>query len=88
MKYSLNKLAAALTLGLMTGLGLAIMTCVAVYTGYATHILELIEGVYPWYAVSYIGACWGLVWGFMDGFIGGFILVAVYNFFVKKLAKK
>ncbi len=88
MKYKIHALSAALTLGLLWGVGLALMTCVATYNGYAEHLFELMEGVYPWYAVSYVGALWGLLWGFLDGFIGVYICVLLYNFFVKKLGKK
>jgi hypothetical protein len=84
----LHPLSGALTFGLLWGLGFALMTCVAAYNGYAAHILEMIEGVYPFYAVSMTGALWGLLWGFLDAFIGAYLIIWIYNFFVKKLAKK
>ncbi len=81
-------MAAALTFGILWALGLCLWTLLAAYNGYGSELLELIEAIYPWYSISYLGALWGLVLGFLDAFIGVYVLVWIYNFFVKKLGKK
>jgi hypothetical protein len=63
------------------------MTLLALYTGYLSHISELLVGVYPYYEVSLMGAVAGLVWGFVDGFICGLITAWVYNLFAPGSAK-
>lgn len=75
----LSPKAVGLALGILTGLGLFIMTILAVYTSYLTHIVELLVGVYPYYEISLQGAAAGLIWGFVDGLIGGLIFAWVYN---------
>lgn len=84
----LHPMAAALTMGLFSAVVLFLWTLVSAYTGYGAEILELVETVYPWYTVSYLGALWGLVLAFLDGFIGVYVIIWIYNFFVKKLGKK
>lgn len=84
----IHALAAAFTLGTLWAVMLCLWTLVAAYNGYGSDMLELVEGIYPLYNISYLGALWGLLFGFIDGFIGTYVLVLVYNFFVKKLEKK
>ena len=85
MKTTLNPLAAALAMGLAWSLSLFVITLVSAQTGFMGNFLHLMEDVYPWYVVTNTGAFIGLVWGFLDGFIGTYVMVALYNFFVKKL---
>jgi hypothetical protein len=87
MKNQLNALAAALALGILSGLCLFVCTLLAFNMGVGAKWADLMTDVYPWYSVTTKGAFIGLVWGFVDGFIGGYITVALYNFFVKKLGK-
>jgi hypothetical protein len=84
-KAALNPMAAGLSVGIAWALGLFIMTLVAASNGYAAHILEMLQGVYPYYELSTAGAFWGLLWGFLDGAIGAYILVWLYNMLVNKL---
>lgn len=81
----INPMAAGLSVGILWGLALFILTLVAANNGYASHLFELMEGVYPYYELSTAGAFWGLLWGFLDGLIGAYILVWLYNMLVKKL---
>lgn len=78
-------MAAALTVGLLWAVCLFVWTFIAIKWQYGTGFLDLMSGVYPKYALTTAGAFWGLLWGFLDGFIGTYIVVALYNFFVKKL---
>jgi len=80
-----HPLAAGLSVGLIWGIALFIMTLISAQNGYAAHIFGLLEGVYPYYELSTAGAFWGLLWGFLDGMIGTYILVWLYNALVKKL---
>lgn len=87
MKTQLNALAAALSVGLLWGLGMLVCTVAALQWGYADEFMELMGDVYPGYDVSGTGVIVGFIYGFLDGFIGTWILVSVYNFFVRKLSK-
>jgi hypothetical protein len=75
----LSSKALGLTLGILWGLGLFVMTLLAASNGYAADQLGLLVGVYPWYEVTTQGAFIGLGLGFLDGFIGGWIIAWVYN---------
>ena len=88
MKFKLHPLAAALTVGIIWALSIAVITLISMQNGYGEGVLNLIAEVYPMYEISSTGILWGILWGFLDGFIGTYIVVAVYNFFVKKLGKK
>ena len=80
-----NAKAAAVAAGLLTSVSFLVLTLVAHYTGYATHLLELIVDVYPFYTVSVAGAFWGALWGFLDAAIGVWILVWLYNMLSSRL---
>lgn len=75
----LSPKAVGLSMGILGGLSLFIMTLLALYTGYLTHISELLIGVYPYYEISLQGAVAGLIWGFIDGLIGGLLFAWLYN---------
>lgn len=85
MKNKLNPMAAALAVGLLWAVCLFVMTFVAMKWQYGGTLSDIIASIYPKYALTTAGAFWGLLWGFLDGFIGTYIVVALYNFFVKKL---
>lgn len=87
MKTQLNPLAAALAMGLLWGVSLFVWTLLSLRTGVGAQCLELMTDIYPWYQITTVGAFWGLLWGFLDGFIGTYVVVALYNFFTKKLGK-
>lgn len=77
----LSPKALALTLGIVSGLAIFVLTLLALYTGYARHLVDLLVGVYPYYEVTLGGSFVGLVIGFIDGFIGGLIFAWIYNAF-------
>jgi len=87
MKNQLNALAAALSLGILSGLCLFVCTLIALKTGVGSKWLEVFSDFYPWYQVTAMGAVWGLIWGFVDAFIGTYLAVTLYNFFSQKLGK-
>jgi len=73
--------ALGLSLGIIGGLSIFLMTVLAAYTGYLKHWSELLLGVYPYYEISLQGSVAGLVWGFVDGFVGGVLIAWIYNVF-------
>lgn len=77
----LSPKALGLSIGLMWGFILCILTLLAFYTGYTKHLVDLVVGIYPYYSVTPMGSIAGLIWGFIDGFIGGVIFGWVYNLF-------
>ncbi|MFA6024765.1 MAG: hypothetical protein WC777_06260 [Candidatus Gracilibacteria bacterium] len=87
MKNQLNTLAAALSVGLLWGVGLLLWTLIALQWGMGVSSLELVMEWYPAYEITATGAFIGLLWGFLDGFLGTYILVSLYNFIAKKLSK-
>jgi hypothetical protein len=83
-KYAkLKPSALGLTLGLIFGIALWLMTLVSVSTGIWQNQLSLIVGFYPGYAITLAGSFFGLILGFVDGFIGGLIIAWLYNLFAK-----
>ncbi len=80
----LNAKALGLSLGLLWGFGVFLVTLISIFTGYLSEFLTLLEGVYPFYKASINGSLSGLVFGFVDGFIGGYLIAWIYNKFNKK----
>ncbi len=65
--------------GILWAVALFVWTLVALFTGYGENMLRLIEGVYPWYEISFGGAILGAIWGFIDGFVGCWLFAWIYN---------
>ena len=76
----LNKTALGLSLGLLWGLGLFVITVWVTLGGGGDHLL-LLSRFYIGYSISYVGAFVGLIYGFVEGFIGGWLLAWLYNRF-------
>ena len=76
----MDKKALGLTMGLLTGGAVFVLTLWSAYRCCGTH-LELLSQVYIGYHVTVPGAFLGLVYGFVDGFIGGWLLAWLYNRF-------
>lgn len=79
----LNAKALGLTLGIIWGACVFIMTIISIPTGYGGLVLAGVKSVYPGYTIGVGGAFVGLILGFIDGFICGYLIAFVYN----KLAK-
>ena len=71
----------ALAVGIIWGLGCALLGGITVFTGsYAHEAVEVLGSIY--YGMtpgSWVGALLGLAWGFADGFIGTLLVVGLYN---------
>jgi hypothetical protein len=84
----LSPKALGLSFGILWGVVVFAMTLLSVYTGYLSHIAELIVGVYPYYSVTVTGSVAGLVWGFIDGLVAGVIFGWIYNLFAPSALEK
>jgi len=77
MKLSIKGM--ALSLGVVWGLSVFIITILALQFGYGIELLIMLTGLYPGFAISYPGAFLGLIYGFVDGVLTGLIVAWVYN---------
>lgn len=79
----INTKALALSMGIVLGLAVFLLTVWFVIMGYSGVLLARLGGVYLGYSVSWIGAFVGFFYGFVDGLIGGALLGYLYNKFAK-----
>lgn len=77
----LKVLGLGLSLGILSGLAVFVMTLLALYANYGLGWFALTADVYPYYELSLVGAFIGLAFGFIDGFIGGVLIAFLYNLF-------
>ena len=82
----LRKSALGLSLGVVWGLAVFVVTLLAIMRGIG-HTLGLLGVYYLGYTVSYLGSVVGLVWGFVNGFVGGVLIAWFYDLFCKILYK-
>lgn len=75
----LKPVALGLTLGIIWGAALFLMTWVSYWTGYGGLFMDLVVSIYPGYAVSPLGSIIGLFYGFVDAFVGGLVVAWLYN---------
>jgi hypothetical protein len=78
MTQQLNKMALGISLGLLCGVSVGLVTVFVMLRGGGEH-LHLLSQFYIGYEISTLGAVLGLVYGFIDGFIGGWVLAWLYN---------
>ncbi len=82
MKLSIR--ATALTIAIVWGLGLYLITWwLILFEGTSTDV-AFISKIYRGYTITPLGSIIGFVWAFIDGAIGGVCIAWVYN----KLAEK
>lgn len=79
----INTKALALSMGILGGLAVFLLTVWFLIMGYSGDLLAKLGSVYLGYSVSWIGAFIGLIYGFVDGLIGGALLGFLYNKFAK-----
>ena len=77
----LKVLPLALSLGVLSALGVFIMILLALYADYGLGCFALMADLYPYLELSLGGAFIGLAFGFIDGFIGGALIAFFYNIF-------
>ncbi len=79
----INIKALALSIGIVWGLAVFLLTVWFLIMGYSGDLLAKLGSVYLGYSVSWLGAFIGLIYGFVDGLIGGALLGFLYNKFAK-----
>ena len=79
----INVKALALSMGIVWGLVVFLLTLWFLFMGYSGNLLAKLGSIYLGYSVSWIGAFVGLVYGFIDGLVGGALLGYLYNKFAK-----
>ena len=79
----INIKALALSMGILGGLAVFLLTVWFLVMGYSGILLGKLGSVYLGYSVSWIGAIIGFVYGFFDGLIGGALIGYFYNKFAK-----
>jgi hypothetical protein len=83
---SLRKRALGLSLGVVWGLAVFVVTILSTIRGMG-HSFVNINAYFLGYQVSYLGAFIGLAWGFVYGFVGGVLIAWLYDLFCKLLYK-
>ncbi len=79
----INTKALALSIGVIWGLAIFLLTVWFLIMGYSGNLLAMLGSVYLGYSVSWFGAFIGLIYGFIDGLICGALLGFLYNKFAK-----
>jgi hypothetical protein len=80
----LNKVALGLSVGIVWGLAIFLITNFRLLTGGEGQTLSKLGAFYFGYTYTHIGSLIGLFWGFVDGFIGGWVVAFFYNLFSKE----
>ena len=79
----INTKALALSLGILGGFAVFLLTIWFLIMGYSGNLLGKLGSVYLGYSVSWFGAIIGFAYGFFDGLIGGALIGYFYNKFAK-----
>ena len=83
----LHKRALGLSLGLVWGLTILLVTWWFLILGTPGEYVTKLHTVYIGYSVSWGGSVIGFIWGFVYGFIAGVLIAWFYDFFSKMLYK-
>ncbi len=76
----LRPLAFGVSIGIVSGVSLFLITLLSYFTGYGKLFLETVAlSLYPGYSISPLGALVGLVYGFIDLFAVGIVFAWLYN---------
>ena len=80
----LNAVATGLTVGVLSGLGLFLLTIILVIKGgpVVGPNLALLGQYFPGYTVTAVGSLVGFAYAFITGFVIGFSLAFLYNLFL------
>jgi len=79
----INIRALALSMGIVAGLVVFLLTAWFLLLGYNGSILAKLGSVYLGYSVSWFGSIVGFAYGFLDGVVFGALFGFIYNKFVK-----
>ena len=84
----LNVKAFALTVALIWGIGLFLITWWVIIFEGATGAKTVLGVVYRGYSISPVGSLIGLAWALVDGLVGGAIFAWVYNLIASRSSKQ
>jgi hypothetical protein len=84
----LNVKAFALTTGIISGVGLFLLTWWIIAFEGSTGEMTLIGRLYRGYSISPLGSIVGLIWAFVDGLIFGAIFAGLYNLIATRSSAK
>jgi hypothetical protein len=84
----LNVKALAITLALVWGVGLFIMTWWIILLNGVTGDVTFIGRVYRGYSITPLGSFIGLIWALVDGAVTGAIFAWIYNWFASRTQAK
>jgi len=79
----INIKALALSMGIVAGLAVFLLTIWFLLLGYNGSFLAQLGSVYLGYSVSWFGSIVGFAYGFLDGVVFGALFGYLYNKFVK-----
>src|SRR6187551_1984007 len=77
-----HKTALGLAFGMLSGLGLFVITAIHIATQAEGLPLYLLKQFFRGYSMTWPGAFIGLAWGFGVGFVAGWLLGFIHNFTV------
>jgi len=83
----LDVLPFALSVGIVWGLGLFILTWWLILFEGPTGDVTLLGRFYRGYSVSGLGSLVGVAWRFFDGVVGGAVFAWLYNCLSEKMAR-
>ncbi len=76
----LNQNALGLSMGILWGVGLFLLSVTSMFWGYGTEFVDMMGTLYLGAGSgSWAAAGLTLVWGFVDGFVCGWLLGWLYN---------
>ncbi len=73
----------ALSLGIVWGLIIFLVTNWSLLRGSKGEHLSLLKNFFLGYSFSFVGSLIGLIWGFIAMFIVGWVIASLYNKFVR-----
>lgn len=76
-----------LSLGMVLGLAMLLMTWFFVSQGLSDEYFSKLQVLFIGYSISWTGGIVGFIWGFILGFVGGVLIAWLYNNFSKMLHK-
>ena len=85
----LNANILGIVLGIITGLGIFVVTNFLILKGgevVGPH-LALLRNFFPFYSVTFLGSIVGFGWGLLTGYVAGFVIASIYNLVVKLKSK-
>lgn len=81
----LNANILGVVLGIITGLGIFVVTNFLILKGgevVGPH-LGLLRNFFPFYSVTFLGSIVGFGWGLLTGYVAGFLIASIYNVVVR-----